>query len=81
MAKCYNCGVEIPDSDKTKLCDRCKKILLPFYWLRRIFRGMFNKNSKFYSENRLKSTINQEKIDSVKSLNDALGFKDKNIRY
>lgn len=58
-----------------------KKILLPFYWLRRIFRGMFNKNSKFYSENRLKSTINQEKIDSVKSLNDALGFKDKNIRY
>ena len=30
MAKCYNCGVEIPDSDKTKLCDRCKKILLPF---------------------------------------------------
>ncbi len=22
--------MEIPDSDKTKLCDRCKKILLPF---------------------------------------------------
>lgn len=30
MAKCYNCGTEIPDGDKTKLCDRCKKILLPF---------------------------------------------------
>lgn len=30
LAKCYNCGVEIPDGDKTKLCDRCKKILLPF---------------------------------------------------
>lgn len=30
VAKCCNCGIEIPDSDKTRLCDRCKKILLPF---------------------------------------------------
>lgn len=30
MAYCYNCGVEIPGGDKMKLCERCKKILLPF---------------------------------------------------
>lgn len=30
MAYCCNCGVEIPESDRTRLCDRCKKILLPF---------------------------------------------------
>ena len=30
MARCANCGIEIPSSDKTKLCDRCKNILLPF---------------------------------------------------
>lgn len=30
MAYCYNCGVQIPDGDKMKLCERCKKILLPF---------------------------------------------------
>ena len=30
MAYCYNCGIEIPDGDKMKLCERCKKILLPF---------------------------------------------------
>lgn len=30
MAKCYNCGIEIPADDKTRLCDRCKGILLPF---------------------------------------------------
>lgn len=30
MAHCCNCGIEIPDNDKTRLCDRCKKILLPF---------------------------------------------------
>lgn len=30
MAKCYNCGIEISGGDKTKLCDKCKKILLPF---------------------------------------------------
>ena len=58
-----------------------KKILLPIYWAKRILRGAFNKNSKFYSENRIKSAISQEKIDSVKSLNSVLGFDDKNIRY
>ncbi len=30
MAYCYNCKTEISDSDKTRLCDRCKSILLPF---------------------------------------------------
>lgn len=30
MAHCCNCGIEIPADDKTKLCDRCKKIILPF---------------------------------------------------
>ncbi len=30
MAYCYNCGVEIPGGDKMKLCERCKRILLPF---------------------------------------------------
>ncbi len=30
MAQCYNCGVEIPDDDSTRLCDSCKHIMLPF---------------------------------------------------
>ena len=30
MVKCYNCGAEISDEDKTLLCDNCKKIILPF---------------------------------------------------
>ncbi len=30
MAKCYNCGAEIPADDKLRLCDRCKSVLLPF---------------------------------------------------
>lgn len=30
MPKCYNCGCEIPSGDKTRLCDSCKKIILPF---------------------------------------------------
>ena len=30
MARCCNCGIEIPADDKTKLCDKCKKIILPF---------------------------------------------------
>ncbi len=30
MAYCYNCRTEIPDSEKTKLCDKCKGIILPF---------------------------------------------------
>lgn len=30
VAYCCNCGIEIPETDKTRLCDRCKKILLPF---------------------------------------------------
>ena len=30
MARCANCGCEIPDDDRTKLCDKCKRILLPF---------------------------------------------------
>ena len=30
MAKCCNCGTAIPADDKTRLCDRCKKIILPF---------------------------------------------------
>lgn len=30
MARCANCGCAIPDDDKTRLCDKCKRILLPF---------------------------------------------------
>ncbi|MBR5365893.1 MAG: hypothetical protein IK132_06605 [Clostridia bacterium] len=30
MARCANCGCAIPDDDKTRLCDGCKRILLPF---------------------------------------------------
>ena len=30
MPKCCNCGCDIPSGDKTKLCDSCKKIILPF---------------------------------------------------
>lgn len=30
VAYCCNCGIEVPENDKTRLCDRCKKILLPF---------------------------------------------------
>lgn len=30
MPRCYNCGCDIPADDKLKLCDNCKKIILPF---------------------------------------------------
>ena len=30
MPRCYNCGCDIPAGDKTRLCDSCKKIILPF---------------------------------------------------
>ena len=30
MARCANCGREIPDEDKTRLCDECKRVILPF---------------------------------------------------
>lgn len=30
MSRCYNCGCEIAAEDKTRLCDDCKKVLLPF---------------------------------------------------
>lgn len=30
MASCANCGREIPDEDKTRLCDDCKRVILPF---------------------------------------------------
>ncbi len=30
MAFCYNCKKEIRDDEKTKLCDSCKRVLLPF---------------------------------------------------
>ena len=30
MPKCYNCGCDIPSGDKTRLCDSCKKFMLPF---------------------------------------------------
>ncbi len=30
MPHCCNCGCDIPDTDKTKLCDNCKQIILPF---------------------------------------------------
>lgn len=30
MAKCCNCGIEISADDRTKLCDGCKKFILPF---------------------------------------------------
>ena len=30
MARCYNCGCDIPDDDKMRLCDECKGLLLPF---------------------------------------------------
>lgn len=30
MAYCYNCRKQIPDDDKSKLCEDCKKVMLPF---------------------------------------------------
>ncbi len=30
MAHCYNCGCEMDSGDKTRLCEKCKKIMLPF---------------------------------------------------
>ena len=30
MARCANCGREIPDEDKTRLCEDCKRVILPF---------------------------------------------------
>lgn len=30
MAYCYNCRTQIPDDDKSKLCENCKKVMLPF---------------------------------------------------
>ena len=30
MAHCYNCGCDISEEDRTRLCDDCKKIILPF---------------------------------------------------
>ena len=30
MARCANCGTEISGGDKTRLCDKCKRIILPF---------------------------------------------------
>ena len=30
MAHCYNCGTDMSDEDRTRLCDDCKKIILPF---------------------------------------------------
>ena len=30
MPRCYNCGCDIPANDKTRLCDNCKQIILPF---------------------------------------------------
>lgn len=30
MAYCYNCRAQIPDDDKSKLCDHCKVFMLPF---------------------------------------------------
>lgn len=30
MSKCYNCGCEMESEDKSRLCDNCKKIMLPF---------------------------------------------------
>ena len=30
MARCYNCGIQIPDGDRTRLCEGCKKIMFPF---------------------------------------------------
>ena len=30
MACCSNCGKEIPNEDKTRLCDDCKRVILPF---------------------------------------------------
>ncbi len=30
MPHCCNCGCDIPAADKTKLCDNCKQIILPF---------------------------------------------------
>ncbi|MBP3368112.1 MAG: hypothetical protein J6L71_01645 [Clostridia bacterium] len=30
MAYCYNCRAQIPDDDKTKLCENCKVFMLPF---------------------------------------------------
>lgn len=30
MPRCCNCGCDIPADDKIRLCDKCKKIILPF---------------------------------------------------
>ncbi|MGN1345662.1 MAG: hypothetical protein ACI4V1_02680 [Eubacteriales bacterium] len=30
MPHCSNCGCDISENDRTKLCDRCKQIILPF---------------------------------------------------
>lgn len=30
MARCANCGREIPGDDKTRLCEDCKRVILPF---------------------------------------------------
>ena len=30
MARCANCGCEIPNEEKTRLCDDCKRVILPF---------------------------------------------------
>ncbi len=58
-----------------------KKILLPFYWIKRIIRGVLNKNSRLYTETKVKSSLSEEKIDSIKALNSALGFDEKSIQY
>ncbi len=58
-----------------------KKVLLPFYWVLRVIKGVFNKNSRLYTETKVKASISEEKFDNIKSLNSALGFDEKNIRY
>ncbi len=30
MARCANCGCEIPNEEKTRLCEDCKRVILPF---------------------------------------------------
>jgi len=57
------------------------KVLLPYFWCKRIIRGAFNRNSTFHSESEISSNISDEKINSIKELNDSLGFNEKSLRY
>lgn len=56
-------------------------ILLPYYWAKRIVNSAFKRNTKFFDEAKIKSSITEEKINSAKKLNDELGFSDQTLKY